>query len=275
MNRTVLALSLALAMLVSVVTITGNAEVAPEASSDWVEVARGSGGIAYTGTPENGTDLFSVTHREWRIRWSVIPLNNGLPIVDGSDFRFIVRPEFGIFDNIADVSGKVFSEPETGIIAISANAGFKHSLNRTYYIETHISGYTSYALIVEEDVTSDLLDVTPPEIVVLSPENKTYNIEKNVSVTFIVDEPTSYLWYMLDNYGEMGILRNVSLSGLPEGPHKIKICARDDAGNIKTSETIYFSVEEPFTTTLIVIAAITMAILNLAILAYYYKKRKS
>jgi hypothetical protein len=262
-------------MLISVVTITGNAEVAPETSSEWVEVARGSGGIAHTGTPENGTDLFSVRHREWRIRWSVVPVDNGLPIVDGSDFRFIVRPEFGVFDNIADVSGKVFSEPETGVIVISANDGFRHSLNRTYYVETHISGYTSYELIVEENVTSDLLDVTPPELVVLSPENKTYNIGKNVSVTFIVNEPTSYLWYMLDNYGEMGILRNVSLKGLPEGPHKIQICARDEAGNIKNSEVIYFSVEEPFSTTLIVIAAITMVIIGLTILVYYYKKRKS
>jgi hypothetical protein len=266
MNRTALALSLVLAMLVSAVAATGSAEVAPTTSPVWVEVARGSGGIAHDRPPENGTDLFSVSHLEWRVRWSVVPVDSGLPVVDGSDFRFFVRPEFDLFVNVGEVSGKVFSEAETGTMVI------QNSLNRTFYIEAHIAGYTSYELIVEENVNSPLLDMVPPTIVVFSPENKTY-VPGNITLTFTVDKPTSLLWYKIDNYGKAIILRNYSIPGLPKGTHNITVYARDEVGNIQASEMIYFTIEEPFTTPLIV-AAVIMGILNLGLLTYYLKKRK-
>jgi hypothetical protein len=255
-------------MLVSAVATTGSVKAASAASPVWVEVARGSGGIAHSGTPENGTDLFSVSHLEWRVRWSVVPVDSGLPIGDGSDFRFVVRPEYAMFVQVGEVSGKVFSETKTGTLVI------QNVQNRTFYIDANVSGYTSYELIVEENINSPLLDIVPPAISVLSPENKTYDLEKNISLTFTVNEPTSALWYRLDGYGKVGILRNVSLSGLSEGTHNITVYARDEVGNIKASETVYFSVEEPFTTTLIVVAAIVLAILDLGLLVYYFKKRK-
>jgi hypothetical protein len=273
MNRTVVALSLALTLLVAAVAATGNAEVASAASPVWVEVARGSGGIGLNGPAENGTDLFFVSHSEWRILWSVVPVESGLPDGNGSDFRFIVRPEIGRSDNIADVSGKVFSEPETGVIAIFAHSGFKYSLNRTFCIETHVSGYTSYELIVEENINSPFLDVVPPVITVFSPQNKTYDVKKNVSLLFTVDKPPSGLWYKLDNDDKVGILSNISISGISEGAHNLTVYVRDEVGNI-SSEIIYFSLEEPFTTTLFEIAIVVTAILFVGIIAYYLKKRK-
>jgi hypothetical protein len=273
MNRNALALSLVLTMLFSAVVATGNAEVASAASPVWVEVARGSSGIGLNGPAKNGTDLFSVSHNEWRILWSVVPVESGLPDGNGSDFRFIVRPEIGPYDNIADVSGKVFSEPETGVIAIFAHSGFKYSLNRTFCIETHVSGYTSYELIVEENVNSPLLDIVPPVITVFSPQNKTYDVKKNVSLLFTVDKPPSSLWYKLDNQDKVDILSNISIRGISEGPHNLTVYARDDVGNI-SSEIIYFSLEEPFTTTLFAIAIVVTAILFVSVLAYYLKKRR-
>ena len=273
MNRTVVALSLALALLFAAVVATGNAGVASAASPVWVEVARGSGGIGLNGPAENGTDLFSVSHIEWRILWSVVPVESGLPVGNGSDFRFIVRPEIGRSGNIADVSGKVFSEPETGVIVIFAHNGFKYSFNRTFCVETHVSGYTSYELTVEENVNSPFLDIVPPVITVFSPQNTTYDVKKNVSLLFTVDKPPSGLWYMLDNDDEVGILSNISISGISAGAHNLTVYARDDVGNI-SSEVIYFSLEEPFTTTLFEIAIVIIVILFLGVLAYYLKKRK-
>lgn len=270
MNRTVLTLSLVLTMLASAVVANGNVKIASAASPVWVEVTRGSGGIAHSGTPENGTDLFTVSYIEWRVRWSVTPVDSGLPVGDGSEFTFIVRPEFAKFGQVGAVSGKVFSETETGIIVI------QNSYNRTFYIDANVSGYTSYELIVEENVNSPLLDIAQPVISVFSPENKTYDLG-NISLTFTVDKKTNSLWYILDGHGKIGIwpVRNISLSGLAEGTHHITVYARDEVGNIGASETIYFSIEEPLTTTLIVIAAVVMAILDLGLLAYYLKKRKT
>lgn len=266
MNRTVLALSLALTMLVSAVAATGNAEVASEASPVWAEVARSSGGVAHVGTSENGTDLFSVSHSEWRVRWSVVPVNSGLPVVDGSDFSFFVRPELDQFLNVGAVSGKVFTEAKTGTMVI------QNSLNRTFYIDAHVAGYTSYELIVEENVNSPLLDMVPPEISVYSPQNKTY-VPGNITLTFTVDKPPSLLWYRIDNYGKAIILGNYSIPGLPKGTHNITVYVRDEVGNIQASEMIYFTIEEPFTTPLIIAVVIT-GILNLGLLVYYLKRRK-
>ena len=278
MKRTALALSLMLTMLVSAVATTGNVKVTSAASPVWVEVARGSGGIANGGTPENGTDLFSVSHLEWRVRWSVVPVDSGLPIGDGSDFRFVVRPEYTIHDQVGEVSGKIFSETKTGTLVI------QNSQNRTFYIEADVGGYTSYELIVEENINSPLLDIIPPAISIFSPENKTYNLE-NITVAFTVDKPTSYVWYKLDGQEKISIVRNttlsglseetrnLTLSGLSEGTHNLTVYARDEAGN-KASETVYFSVEEPFTTTLIVVAIIVLALLDLGLVVYYFKKRK-
>jgi len=263
MKRTVVAMSLMLIMLVSVVATTGNVKVASAASPVWVEVARSSFGVASGETPED--DVFSVSHLEWRVRWSIVPLDSGLPAGDGSDFRFVVRPEIAMFEQVGEVSGKVFSETRTGTLVI------QNSYNRTFCIEAEVCGYTSYELIVEENINSPLLDMVPPTISIFSPENKTYNLE-NISLTFTVDKPASYLWYSIDQPGKISVLRNTNLSGLSEGTHNLTVYAVDEAGN-EASETVYFSVEEPFTTTLIAAAAIVLALLDLGLLAYYLKKR--
>ena len=263
MNRTALALLLALTMFVSIAAATGSDEDAAMASPIWVEVARGSGGM---GPAENGTDLFSVSHSEWRVRWSVVPVNSGLPVVDGSDFSFFVRPELDLFLNVGAVSGKVFTETKTGIMVI------QNSLNRTFYIDAHVAGYTSYELIVEENINSPLLDIVSPKILVSSPQNKTY-VPGNITLTFIVDKPPSLLWYKIDNYEKAIILGNYSIPGLPKGTHNITVYARDEVGNIQASEMIYFTIEEPLTTPLIVAVVIT-GILNLGLLAHYLKRRK-
>jgi hypothetical protein len=267
MNRTTLALSLVLTIFFSAVAATGNVGIASAASPAWVEVARGSGGIGHTEPAENGTDLFSVSHSEWRVRWSVTPADSGLPIGDGSDFSFFVRPELDLFVNVAAVSGEVFSKVETGALVI------QNSLNRTFYIEAHVAGYTSYELIVEENINAPLLDMVPPKIVVISPENKTY-APGNITLTFTVDKPPSLLWYKIDHYEKGIILGNYSIPGLLKGTHNITVYARDEVGNIQASEMIYFTIDVPLTTPLIV-AIVLIGILNLSLLIYYYKKRKS
>ena len=87
-----------------------------------------------------------------------------------------------------------------------------------------------------------------------------------------MDKPTSHLWYNLDNHEKIGVLPNTNLIRLSNGTHNLTVYAVDEAGN-KASETIYFSVEEPFTTTLIAVAAVVLALLDLGLLAYYAKKR--
>jgi hypothetical protein len=266
MKRTILILSFIFIMLTSFLAKTGNVKAAPTTSPVWIEVAKISGGVASGETLRDDLDLFSVSHLEWRVRWSIVPVDSGLPVGDGTEFSFVVRPEYAKFEQVGAVSGKIISETKTGTLVI------QNSQNRTFYIEAEVFGYTSYELIIEENVNSPLLDIISPTISISSPENKTYNLG-NISLAFTVDKPTSNLWYTLDSYGKAGILRNVSLSGISEGAHNLTVYARDEGGNI-AAKTVYFSIQEPFTTTLIAVAAIVLAVLNLGLVVYYFKKRK-
>jgi len=47
-------------------------------------------------------------------------------------------------------------------------------------------------------------DTTPPTISIVSPENKTYSVN-NVSLAFVVDDPTSWVGYSLDGQANVTI----------------------------------------------------------------------
>ena len=81
----------------------------------------------------------------------------------------------------------------------------------------------------------------PPTISVDSPENKTYTVS-NISLTFAVSEPASWIGYSLDGRANVTTTRNTTLTGLSDGSHSLIVYAKDTAGNTGTSKTIYFSV---------------------------------
>ena len=119
-------------------------------------------------------------------------------------------------------------------------------------------------------------DITPPEIAVLSPENRSYYMV-DVALNFTVSEPVSSMRYTLDgeNLGE--ISGNTTLTGLPYGSHNLTVCATDAADNTGFSETIHFTIAEetkPFPTTLVAAASVATAVVVGVGLLVYFKKRK-
>jgi hypothetical protein len=83
-------------------------------------------------------------------------------------------------------------------------------------------------------------DTTPPRISILSPKNKTYT-ENSVPLTFTVNEATSWIGYYLDGQGST-ITRNIFLSGLSNGSHSLIVSAKDKAGNLGSSDVVYFTI---------------------------------
>jgi multisubunit Na+/H+ antiporter MnhC subunit len=95
-------------------------------------------------------------------------------------------------------------------------------------------------------------------------------------LSFTVDEAGLLMAYSLDGKENITITKNMTLTGLANGVHDLTIYAKDKAGNIGASETIYFSVEvpEPFPTTLVVTASVaSVAVIGVGLLVYF-KKRK-
>ena len=122
------------------------------------------------------------------------------------------------------------------------------------------------------------LDITPPTISIVSPENKTYTA-KDVPLTFTVSKSTPWIGYSLDGQANVTISGNTTLTGLSDGPHSLVVYATDTDGNIGASETIYFSIEtqhsEPFPTTLTVVAIVIIAVVGAAFLVYFAKAKKT
>ena len=89
------------------------------------------------------------------------------------------------------------------------------------------------------------LDTTPPEIVILSPQNVTY-ATNFVSLSFTVDEATSWIGYNLDNQANVTITGNTTLTDLAEGLHTIIVYGNDTSGNMGISDTVYFTIALPY-----------------------------
>ena len=108
-------------------------------------------------------------------------------------------------------------------------------------------------------------DITPPTISILSLENMSYPLG-NLSLTFTVSEPTSWLGYSLDGQENITVAGKTVLSGLFMGSHYLTVYANDTAGNTGLSETIYFRIETPFPTTLVVAVAIVACVFGFGLI---------
>jgi hypothetical protein len=129
------------------------------------------------------------------------------------------------------------------------------------------------------------IDTTPPHISDLSVENKTYN-STVIPLNFTVDEPTTWIGYSIDRQSNTTIIGNTTLAGLSEGSHSLTVYANDTAGNVGTSQTIYFTISqkinretqpqpEPFSTLLVVAVSVAVsAVVALGFLVYWKKHKK-
>jgi len=88
----------------------------------------------------------------------------------------------------------------------------------------------------------NVTDLYPPNIVVLSPENKTYSAD-SVPLNFTVDETTSWMGYSLDGQANVTTAVNTTLSSLLDGMHHVVVYANDTTGNMGASSTVYFTVD--------------------------------
>ncbi|MDH5267708.1 MAG: hypothetical protein OEW62_08545 [Candidatus Bathyarchaeota archaeon] len=134
----------------------------------------------------------------------------------------------------------------------------------------------------------DTPDTNPPTISILSPENKTYTVN-NISLTFGLSKHIYEASYSLDGQANVtigniplvhgiGTFGNITLIGLPDGMHSLVVYARDETGNRGSSEMIYFSIAkepEPFPTTWVETAVVSVTVVGLGFIVYFAKVKKT
>jgi hypothetical protein len=85
---------------------------------------------------------------------------------------------------------------------------------------------------------------TPPDILILSPQNKIYNVA-STQLNFTIDTPTSWIGYSLDSQNNVTLDGNTTLIGLIDGPHSLIIYANDTVGNMGASQIVTFTIATP------------------------------
>jgi hypothetical protein len=119
-------------------------------------------------------------------------------------------------------------------------------------------------------------DATPPEITLISPENKTY-YNTSVPLQLLVNEQESWIWYKLDGENNTEITGNTTLIGLTVGVHNVTVYAADSVGNVGASQTVHFTTTEPesFPTALIIaVSGVSIAIICVGLLVYFKKLKR-
>ena len=136
-----------------------------------------------------------------------------------------------------------------------------------------IEYYVTYK-VTGSSMVNFTIDTTPPKVSILSLENKTYSTSA-IPLDFVTNEPISQSTYSLDGQENETVTGNTTLTGLANGEHNLTVYAKDEAGNMGASETIWFSVAEPLPIALVSVASAASIVVVSAILLFHFKKRKS
>ena len=100
-----------------------------------------------------------------------------------------------------------------------------------------------------------------PEVCVLSLKDRgTYGPDE-VSLVFSLNRPVVWMGYSLDGQANVTIGGNVSLSGLSDGRHSVRVFAEDEYGNMGASETILFSVVAESLSMFFIAAGVVVAVM--------------
>jgi len=108
------------------------------------------------------------------------------------------------------------------------------------YIILLIMLATIYATSASKKVQA--CDYEPPNVEILSPENKTY-AANSIPLIFTLSETTSWIGYSLDEHENSTVLGNDTLTSLVDGAHNVVVYANDTRGNMGMSNTVYFTVD--------------------------------
>lgn len=145
-----------------------------------------------------------------------------------------------------------------------------------YTMEKHVDSFfpSTSSSAVNEQYTPFGYGAVPPVVLVVSPENRTYNVS-SVPLAFTVNKIASWIGYSLDGQEEVAVSGNTTLTGLANGVHNLTVYVNDTFENAGASETLNFSIavpSSPFSTAWITAVAVIVTFVGVALLVYFKKR---
>lgn len=189
---------------------------------------------------ESATHVYNPANDSW---------TNGTQMQHSRGFAGVAE-----LDNTFYVVGGIFA-PFKGYIVITGSAN-----SNEQYIPSEYSGS---------------VDITKPNIVVVSPQNTTY-FTTEIMLNFVTDEALSWARYSFNAQEIVEVKGNTTLANLSYGSHNITVYGTDNYGNTGSSETVYLAIAkpEPFPTTTVVVSVITVAVVSIGLLVYFKKRKR-
>ena len=173
-----------------------------------------------------------------------------------------------------------------GLVSLPELSEGSHSL--TLYLEGFNQKYSEPRFLSYADIVHFSIDLTAPNVSILSPVNKTYTAANittaSILLDFTADEDVSKVTYSLDGQNAMVIAGNTTLTGLPFGSHNVTMYVQDLAGN-GASETVSFTIvgkqeskleSEPelfLTVPVAAVSVVAVALVSAGLLVYNKKRR--
>jgi hypothetical protein len=229
--------------------------------------------------------------------WIVLsPKNNTVYNTDNFNLSFMVKSIIN-YDYYYTIDTPIAETPTDGpagqgktlinVTLISETPGEGVSKLKTFQYKTELHGlsdgqhnltlYHGYNVFTGwryEPASATIIfyiDSSAPKISDLS----VVNTDSGRLVSFTVDTETSWVGYSLDNQANVTVNSDIFLKGLAVGSHNVTVYAEDAAGNMGASETIYFTIEDPFPTSLVMASSViaTAVCIGLGLLVYLIKRK--
>ena len=168
---------------------------------------------------------------------------NGEKVGEEIEFLTIPNPQDGEYKIVTQGTGDGKYKIEAAKIAEDEATG--EIIESTVFIEGIAELNKTGELkvkIQDNEVIKESRDTAPPTITITSPQNKTYLNDQILNIEFEVKDDKTELENMeTEIYLDNQILesKNIDLALRSLGEHKIKIIARDEAGNQSEEEIIF------------------------------------
>jgi hypothetical protein len=96
--------------------------------------------------------------------------------------------------------------------------------------------------LISSNAADGVVSVWSIDVSVVSPVNETYSLS-SLPLEFSLSKPASQVEYCLDGQANVTVTGNTTLSGLSDGPHSLRVYARDLVGNVGASNLVYFTID--------------------------------
>jgi len=211
----------------------------------------------------DGTDYLSTNERYKPIGYGTVPPKITILSPENKTYNEVAL-DFNINRDVQWIGYCIDGKENVTVASGLQLSGLTHG---SHYITVYAND-TSGNMAASEIIYFSI-DKLGPEIVIITPKNQSYDTT-DMQLTFTINEPVTYLAYILDNQEIVPIVGNVTLVALSNGGHRLTIYAADELGNT-SNETIYFSIAT--FPVLAVIAAIVIIIIMVAIGYILFKRR--